>query len=290
MTAGEFIHNKPKNSVKSSPISPMNDYVKMHDMKGANKNWWNNVAPIHANSKFYDLASFRKGKSSLFSIEKEEIDNIKGKRLLHLLCHFGMDSLSWAREGADVTGVDISDRSIRLARKLSKETGIPAKFICSDIFDLPSVLNKKFDIIFASYGVLCWLSSIKKWSKTINNFLDTDGMFYMVELHPFTNILSSDFEISYKYFEKGPYIDDSPGTYADWNAKINSATYLWSYSISDVVNSLICEGLKIEFIHEFPFTMYDQFPGLMEKNKKGQYVFKNKKIQIPLLFSLKATK
>lgn len=245
---------------------------------------------IHAKSKLYDLEGFKNGKTSLMPIELEEICNVKGRTLLHLMCHFGMDTLSWAREGADVTGVDLSDKSVRLAKKLSRQIDVPAKFICADIYELPNVLDKKFDIIFTSYGVLCWLSNLKNWAKIIHHFLKPGGVFYIVELHPFTNILSYDFKIYYKYFKKGPYVDDSSGTYTDWDASVNGFTYEWSYTISDVINVLIKEGLKIEFLHEFPFTMYDQFPGFMEQNEKGQYVLKNKKIQIPLLFSLKAVK
>lgn len=262
----------------------MRDYLK------ANKKWWNDVTPIHSHSKLYDLSNFKKGKTSLTSIELGEVSKVRGKKLLHLMCHFGMDTLSWAREGAIATGVDLSDHSIKLAKKLSKEINVPATFICSDIYKLPKVLDKKFDIIFTSYGVLCWLSNIKKWGKIINHFLKEGGMFYIAEIHPFTNILSYDFKIFYKYFKKGPYTDDSSGTYTDWEADVKGITYEWSYTISDVVNVLINEGLKIEFVHEFPFTMYDQFPGHMEQNKKGQYILKNKKIQIPLLFSLKAFK
>lgn len=262
----------------------MIDYIKV------NQKWWNNVAPIHLKSKLYNLEGFKKGKTSLVSIEKEELGNIKEKNLLHLMCHIGMDTLSWARLGANVTGVDMSDKSIRIARKLSREIKIPAKFICSDIYELPNVLDKKYDIVFTSYGVLCWVSKIKKWAKIISHFLKKGGTFYIVELHPFTNILSYDFKISYKYFKRGPYIDDSSGTYTDWNESVMGTTYEWSYTISDVINVLINEGLKIECVHEFPYTMYDQFPGFMEQNDKGQFVLKNKKIQIPLLFSLKATK
>lgn len=262
----------------------MNPYLQ------ANKKWWNDVAPIHLQSKLYDLSSFKKGKSSLQSIELEELSPVKGKTLLHLMCHFGMDSLSWARLGAEVTGVDFSEDSIKLAKKLSKEVAIPATFICSDIYKLPDMLDKKFDIIFMSYGVLLWLSSIKKWAAVINHFLKIGGVFYIVELHPFTNILSYDFKIYYKYFDKGPYKDDTTGTYTDWSAPVKGFTYEWSHTMSDVVNALIGKGLKIEFIHEFPFTTYDQFPGFMEKKGKGHYVLKDKKIQLPLLFSLKATK
>ena len=262
----------------------------MKDYSEINREWWNEVTPIHSKSKLYDLASFRKGKTSLNSTEIKELGNVKGKSLLHLMCHFGMDTLSWARKGAVVTGVDISDDSIKLAQKLSKEMDIPGTFICSDVYKLPKVLDKKFDIIFMSYGVLLWLSDIKKWAKIISHFLKKGGTFYIVELHPYTNMLSYEFKTEHKYFDKGPYMDDSEGTYSDWNAKIKTETYIWFYTMGDVINSLIDEGLKIQFVHEFPYTMYEQFPGLMKKNKKGQYVLKDAKTEVPLLFSLKATK
>lgn len=262
----------------------------MRDYAKVNKKWWNEVTPIHSSSQLYNLAGFKKGKSSLESIELKEVGNVSKKNLLHLMCHFGMDTLSWARKGAIATGVDFSENAITLAKNLSKEIQVPATFICSDIYELPKVLDKKFDIVFTSYGVLCWVSNIKKWAKLISYYLTEGGVFYIVEVHPFTNILSYDFKIDYKYFVKGPYIDDSSGTYTDWNTNIHGLTYLWNHTLSEVINALITEGLKIECVHEFPFTMYDQFPGLMEQNKKGQYVLKNKKIQIPLLFSLKATK
>lgn len=261
----------------------MPDYLKV------NKKWWNNATPIHAGSRLYSLKSFKKGRTSLKALELEELGSVKNKSLLHLMCHFGMDTLSWARLGAEVTGVDLSDKAINLARELSKEISVPANFICADVYNLPKILHKKFDIVFASYGVLCWIPDIKKWAKMIKYFLKKGGIFYIAELHPFTNILSSDFKIDYKYFDKGPHIDDSPGTYTDWNADIKGKTYIWSYTISDLINALSNEGLKIEFIHEFPFTMYDQFPGLMRR-KNGYYVLKDKKIQIPLLFSLRAVK
>lgn len=255
-----------------------------------NKKWWDDVTPIHANSKLYNLEAFKKGKSSLISIETEELGDVKGKNLLHLMCHFGMDTLSWGRLGAHVTGVDLSDSSITFAQKLSEEIEVPATFLCSDIYDLPNVLDKKFDIVFTSYGVLCWVSNIKGWAKIIHHFLKKGGIFYISEMHPFTNILSHNMTLYFDYFDKGPYIDDSSGTYTDWNAKIKGATYVWMHTISDVMNSLIGEGLTIDYVHEFPFTMYDQFPGKMKQNRSGEYVLKDKSLQLPLLFSLKATK
>jgi SAM-dependent methyltransferase len=262
----------------------------MKDYSKANKKWWNDVAPIHLRSNLYNLKGFKKGKTSLQKIEIEELGNIKGKTLLHLMCHIGMDTISLGRRGAIATGVDLSDESIRIAQQLAKTTKVPAKFVCSDIYKLPEKIDEKFDIVFTSYGVLCWVSNIKKWAKIIEHYLKPGGTFYIVELHPFTNILSYDFKLFYNYFKRGPYIDDSEGTYTNWDEKVKGFTYEWSYTVADVINSLIEQGLKVEFFHEFPFTMYEQFEGLMEKDKEGQYVLKNKRIKIPLLFSLKATK
>lgn len=255
-----------------------------------NKKWWNAVTPIHLRSKLYDVSNFKKGKSNLQPLEIQEIGNVKGKTLLHLMCHFGTETLSWARRGAIATGVDLSDTSINLAKKLSRETRTPATFICTDIYDLPKMLDQKFDIVFMSYGVLQWLPSMKKLAKIINQFLTKGGIFYIVEVHPFTTVLSHDFNIVYKYFETGPYVDDSSGTYTDWNEDLEGKTYEWSHTMSDVINAILSEGLQIEYVHEFPYTVYDQFPGFMEQNKKGQFVLKNKSLQVPLLFSLKAKK
>jgi 2-polyprenyl-3-methyl-5-hydroxy-6-metoxy-1,4-benzoquinol methylase len=216
------------------------------DYASINRKWWNDVTAVHAKSDLYNLASFKKGKSSLQPVEKEELlPYVRGKTFLHLLCHFGMDTLSFARKGAIVTGVDLSDKSIRLAKKLAREQKIPAKFICSDVYDLPKVLDEKYDFVFASYGVLCWLSNIKKFAKIVDNFLKPGGSFYIVELHPFTNILSYDLKLEYKYFLKGPYIDDSDGTYTDWkNAKVKGFTYECSNTMGDVIKSNINEGMK----------------------------------------------
>ena len=128
----------------------MDEYIK------GNRDLWNELTPIHAQSEFYDMEGFKNGRSSmLYPIELEEMGDVSGKSLLHLQCHFGMDTLSWARLGAVVTGVDFSDKSIELARSLSEELGIEADFVCCDIYDLPENLKGEFDIVYTSGGVLC---------------------------------------------------------------------------------------------------------------------------------------
>jgi len=262
----------------------MEDYLK------ANKDWWDKATLIHANSKDYDLAGFKKGKSSLHTMELEELGDVSGKTLLHLQCHFGMGTLSWVREGAIATGVDLSDESIKLARSLSEEIEVPATFVKSDVYDLPNVLAGEFDIVFTSYGVIGWLPDLKKWAKVINHFLKKGGTFYIAEIHPLTSIFNKELAIMDTYFREEPYINESAADYADDQVSIDGKSYNWNHPLSEVCNVLIEEGLTIEYLHEFSFTVYNRFPGLLEEDKQGYWRFKDPHIQLPLLFSLKATK
>jgi 2-polyprenyl-3-methyl-5-hydroxy-6-metoxy-1,4-benzoquinol methylase len=127
---------------------------------------WNDMVPVHVNSSGYRLDEFRNGEVHLYPIEIEEVGDVRGKSLLHLQCHFGMDTMSWARLGANVTGLDFSDKAIETARAISADLKIPARFLCSNIYDAANVLNEKFDIVFTSYGALCWLPDLKKWAKS----------------------------------------------------------------------------------------------------------------------------
>lgn len=156
---------------------------------------------LHAESSFYNVDRFKKGKTSLNLIEIEDLGDIKGKRLLHLQCHFGMDTLSLARQGAEVVGVDISDTSIQKASELSKELEIPARFIRSNVYDIENVLDEIFDIGYTSYGAINCLNDLDKWAKIINRYLKPNGIFYMVEFHPFIYTLNKNSEIADSYFK-----------------------------------------------------------------------------------------
>jgi len=256
---------------------------------------WNELVNINAKSKFYDLEGFKAGKTSLLSIEREELTEVKGKTLLHLQCHFGMETLSWAREGAIVTGIDFSENAITLARSLSEELEIPASFIHSNIYDLPHVLDNKFDIVFTSYGVIGWLPDLNKWAEIIDNFLKADGTFYLIENHPFGNLIDEkykdDFKIGYNYFNDGkPYRFDEIGSYVDANAKIkNKTTYDWFHPMEDIINALLQVNFKLLFLHEFPFSFFQIHPD-MKRREDGYWEFQTFKHSIPMMFSLKAKK
>ena len=260
----------------------------MNEFISNNKTLWNAWTTINSKSTFYNLAGFKAGISSLKKIELQELSDVKNKSLLHLQCHFGLDSLSWAKEGAAVTGVDLSDVAITLAKELSSELNIPAEFICADILELPKVLNKKFDIVFTSYGVLCWLSNLNKWADIVANFLKPNGTFYIVEFHPFTNMFNKDWSgIEDKYFyDENPIRLEQMGSYADKNTNSSHVSYEWPHTIAEVITSLRQAGIIIDFLHEFPYSSYNCFPSL-EETGVDEFTLKDKKNMIPLMYSIK---
>jgi len=263
----------------------------------ANKKMWNEFAKEHfkTESDFYNVREFLEGKTTLRKFEQEEIGDVKGKKLLHLQCHFGLDTLSWVREGAIVTGVDFSDEAIKLANQLSEQAKLKANFICANVYDLPSVLDEKFDIAYTSVGVLCWLNDLKKWAEVIAHTLKPGGIFYICDGHPLSHIFDVDekenFIPKHDYFPKNePMEFIADGSYAAKDKHMEPTTeYEWNHSLSEIINSLINAGLRIQFLNEYPFSSM-QIYSFTEQDENGYYRIPKTKIQIPIIFTLKAVK
>jgi len=269
----------------------MNEYLE------ANQRHWDEVVPIHVASEMYDVASFKAGKSKLKPIEREELGDVRGKTLLHLQCHFGLDTLSWAREGAVVTGIDFSERAVEAARGIAAECGVDARFLVSNIYELPDNLDGEFDIVFTSYGALNWLPDLGRWAQIASHFTRPGGTFYVVEFHPVINIFDDrpevdDLRVRYPYFPReAPLVFDDDGTYADLSAKLqHRRTCEWPHPTSEVVSALIDAGLRIEFFHEFPFMPYAQLPSLMERVDDMTWRLTEHDGSVPLAYSIMATK
>ncbi|MHA1963918.1 MAG: class I SAM-dependent methyltransferase [Candidatus Thorarchaeota archaeon] len=268
----------------------------MDEYMNANRELWDKLAKTHHKSEFYDVEGFLKGNQTLDPIEIEEIPDLSGKKLLHLMCHFGMDTLSLVRLGAEATGVDFSSQSIELARELSKIAKIDAKFVCSNVYDLPNNLSEKFDIVFTSGGVIMWLPDLKEWAKIITHFLNPGGFFYIREFHPFGYVFDdddhvTDLRVRYPYFQgKEPLKFETEGSYASGNTVTGKApSFEWNHRISEIITVLIDAGLTIDFFHEFPITTYKALPFMIEK-EPGRWVLPENEDKIPFMFSLKATK
>lgn len=262
----------------------------------ANQRWWDEVTAVHAASAFYDLDGFKAGKTSLLPVEREELGDVNGKTLLHLQCHFGMDTLSWARAGATVTGIDFSGPAIETARQLATECGIDARFFQTNLYDLPRVLDDRFDVVFTSHGVLPWLEDIKEWARIAASYLNPGGIFYIVEGHPLLsaiedNSTAENMRLSGNYFHRvEPARWDDDKDYADPDYRIqNHVTFEWSHSLGEIVTSLIDAGLQIEFVHEHPFIAWARLPSMV-RGDDGYYRLPGEDGRFPFMFSLRAHK
>lgn len=265
----------------------MTDYSKIFQ---ANRDLWNQRTMVHKDSDFYDLKGFREGNDVLTPIEISELGDVKGKTMLHLQCHFGMDSLNWARRGAKVTGVDLSDSAINEARKLNKESGLDAEFICCNVYDLKDHLKGQFDIVFTSYGVVGWLPDLDRWARIISHFLKPGGTFYMAEFHPVVWMFDDDFtRIQYSYENQGMIVTENQGTYTDRNADIKGKEYSWNHSISEVLNPLIKHDLRITRFNEFMYSPYPCFRKSVPASE-GKWHIEGLEGKIPMVYSVTAIK
>jgi len=253
----------------------------------ANRRLWDEGTEIHLRgSASYPIEDFKKGKYTLGPTELKEVGDVCSKQMLHLQCHFGMDTLSWARLGAQVTGVDLSEKAIAAAKALAHDINTNAEFLCCNVYDLPEHLDRTFDIVYTSYGVLCWLPDLHEWAKVVAHYLKVDGFFYIADSHPIwggciketggTATLKGD------YFATGQAKFSEPGfDYANTNVKGTVPSYEWQHTLSDILNSLIEAGLKIVFFNEYPSFNELGADGIWRQGVPMPY---------PKKFSLKAVK
>lgn len=249
-----------------------------------NKQTWDQRVKTHVASEFYDVDGFLAGKSSLQEIELNELGDVDGKRLLHLQCHFGLDTLSWARKGAIATGIDLSSKAIEQANKIKEKIKLNARFVCSDVYSYANVTTGDHDIVFTSYGAVCWLPCLDKWANTINKSLKKGGTFYMVEFHPVYDLVSG-----YTYFHNDKPDIEEEATYTENSGEEKASVAIWAHPLSDVINALLKIDLRIEHVNEFPYSPYNCFEGLEEK-QKGRFFLTKSGQHVPLLYSIKATK
>lgn len=231
-----------------------------------------------------------KVKSSLNEIELELLGELKGKKILHLQCHFGQDTISLQKLGANVTGVDLSDKAINYAKEIAKELNAEAEFICCDIYNLPKHLHQKFDLVFTSYGVMGWLPDLDKWANIISHFLKPEGKLVFVEFHPVVWMFDDNFDkIGYNYFNRGAIKESFEGTYADREAPIKQEYVMWNHGIAEVLNSLIKNRLEINLFNEYDYSPYNCFQHTIEFEPK-KFRIKHLENKIPMVYAIQATK
>jgi SAM-dependent methyltransferase len=254
-----------------------------------NRTWWDERVALHVASDFYDVDSFTAGRVTLQPFELEEVGDVAGRSLLHLQCHFGLDTLSWARRGARVTGLDFSAPAVEAAARLASGAGLDADFVAGDVYDAPAVLaGRRFDVVYTGLGAIGWLPDIERWAQVVAELVAPGGFFYLSEFHPITWVLGDDMSIERDYFDRGPHGFDYPGTYADEQAEtVNNRTEEYQHTLGDVVSAVIAAGLTIEFLHEHDYTLFGAWP-VLERQEEGRYRFPAGRPRLPLMYSMRA--
>ena len=260
----------------------------------ANRARWDQKIEVHLRSAYYDVAGFMAGATSLCPIERVEVGEVSGKTLLHLQCHIGLDTLSWARAGADATGLDFSPKAIAAARELSRETGLAARFVEGDLNQAPALIDGQFDIVFTSWGTIVWLPDIARWARVVAHFVAPGGLFYIVDEHPLAMIRVAAEDAhpvpqDDDFTTWGPLLSDGSISYTGDPIPSSPAGYEWIHSLPSIVSALADAGLNIEFLHEHDATGWRQF-GDMVRREDGMWHLQEGNATLPLSFSIKATK
>ncbi|HEX4726017.1 MAG TPA: class I SAM-dependent methyltransferase [Pseudonocardiaceae bacterium] len=243
------------------------------DLHEDNRRSWNSATKAHNSHKGDQAAFLRSGGTTLFPEELELLGDIAGRRLVHLQCNAAQDTLSLAAAGADVTGVDISDEAISFATKLSEDSGIPATFVRSDVFDwLERTDSGRFDIAFSSYGAVNWLSDLTPWAAGIAKVLRPGGRFVVVEFHPIYGMINDDWQLADDYWMTGSepvtwndgvgdYVAESRNGLVPWGYEEGMAEvpdpapcHMFSWGMSDVIGALLAAGLRLDVFREYPYS------------------------------------
>lgn len=259
----------------------------MIDPLDINRAAWNTRAPQHVDSEFYGVERFLDGELTLKWLERELCGSVAGLDLLHLQCHFGLDTLSWARLGARATGVDFSDEAIRQAANLARRSGLMTEFIEADVTRLPDALAARFDLVVSTYGALCWLPDLEAWAAQAARCLRPGGRIVVVEFHPVLDIVYNGcISRGRDYFCGAPRQVRSKGTYAKRDAPIEYSECLWQHPVSEPIARLIDAGFTIGHFAEHPFCSYPIVPEL--DLREGDYWRSSVGDRLPFLYSIVA--
>jgi SAM-dependent methyltransferase len=277
-----------------------------------NRRAWNVATEAHNSHKGDQASFYRAGGNKLFSEERELLGDISGKKVVHLQCNSGQDTLSLAQMGATVLGVDISDTAIDFARGLSEDSGVAAQFVRADVYDWLDEANaagEQFDIVFCSYGALIWLSDLRAWANGIAGILKPGGRFVVVDFHPVSLSLDDDWTLRFPYSsfsDSAEYVvwEDGVGDYvalemqqADPDSEIPGVknfvnphpSYEFAWGIADIIGALLGAGLQLTEVREYPYSNSGHIPK-MRMNEQGKWIPPEGIPALPMMFGIVAVK
>jgi len=258
-----------------------------------NRAWWDERTPLHVASPDYDVDGFRAGRETLRPFELELLGDVSGLRLAHLQCHFGLDSMGWARHGASVVGLDFSQPAVDAANGLAAELALDARFVCADVYDAAAALgHETFDVVYTGLGALNWLPDLARWAAVVRSLVRPGGRLLLAEFHPFAWVFGAGhegtaFAVEDDYFGGHPFLDEEPGSYADLSAvTVNNRTVEHQHPLSEILSVLIAEGLIIRAYDEYDYTLFPHFPWFEHRGRTWHQP--EGAARIPLMFALVA--
>lgn len=253
-----------------------------------NKAWWDERVPIHVASGLYDVEGFKAGKEQLRPFELELVGDVTGLRLVHLQCHFGEDTMAWARHGASVVGLDFSQPAVDVANGLAHELGLDARFVCSDVYDAVEALGgERFDLLYTGFGALNWLPDLEAWADVVVSLIKPGGRLLLAEFHPFSWVFEDELVVEHDYFGNGPSFWEDEGSYADLEATTaNNRTIEHQHTLAAVFTVLLERGMQIRAYQEHGHTLFPRFPFLQQRD--GGFHHPEGSPRIPHLYALLA--
>ncbi len=282
------------------------------DLHEGNRQSWNVATEAHNSHKGDQAAFYRDGGNKLYAEERELLGDIAGKRVVHLQCNSGQDTLSLVQLGAVAVGVDISDTAIEFAKQLSRDSGVPADFVRADVYDWleeTEADGETFDIVFCSYGAIIWLSDLKTWAKGISSVLKPGGKLVVVDFHPMSLCFDDDWTLKFPYsgFDGsgslwvwedgvGDYVatelqQASPDSELPGTQKFENPhpSYEFNWGIADILKALLGAGLVIDRFEEYPYSNSGHIPGMLQ-DERGKWVTPPEIPAIPLMYGITAVK
>ncbi len=266
-----------------------------------NRASWDERAPAHAASPFYAVSRFIEDPTFLSDVVRFDLPrlgDLRGVRGVHLQCHIGTDTISLARLGARMTGLDLSTASLAQARLLAARAGPSVEFVEAELYKAPSVLGREaFDLVFTGIGALCWLPSIRRWADVVAELLVPGGRLFMREGHPMLWTLEDErsdglLVADYPYFEREePIIFDDPGTYAETDATFTqNLTHEWNHGLGEIVTALLEAGLHLTMLVEHDSVPWEALPGQMTRVELGEWRLTDRPWRLPHSYTLQAIK
>lgn len=272
----------------------MSDYITL------NKANWDERAPLHAASAGYETQALVDDPAHLSEVVRFDLPllgDISGAKGVHLQCHIGTDTLSLARLGAHMTGLDFSPASIAQARLLAQRAGARLAFVEADVYEAAEVLPREsFDLVYTSIGALNWLPSIERWANAVASLLKPGGRLFIREGHPVLFSLNEDRQdalvIEHPYFEQEtPQVWEDDSSYVETDARLTATiTHEWNHGMGEIVSALLSHGMQITGLMEHDSIPWEALPGQMSCGKDGEWRLDRDRWRMPLSYTLQASK